>query len=151
MTHPPPTPPRFEPPVPVADGGSGEGGSKRRLVVGAAVGVVAIAVAVLLLASGDDEPTVPAARPAPESTSDAGEVGSTLPEGFTDRAQLEELFTEQYQEAFGIDEDRARCLAGQLSEGIEEGRLTEQQAMTEILGFLDACGISLEEIGSTGG
>jgi hypothetical protein len=151
MTPPPSTPPPFEPPVPVADGGSGGGGSRWRLVVGAAAGVIAITVAALLLAGDDDEPTRPAARPAPESTADAGEVGSTLPEGFTDRAQLEELFTEQYQEAFGIDEDRARCLAGQLSEGIEEGQLTEEQAMTEILGFLDACGISLEEIRRTQG
>ena len=144
MTEPPPPP--FEPPVPVPDGGSGGGGSTRhRLVVGAAVGVVAILVAVLVVSGDDDDAEAPVVSQRDADTFEP--IGSTLPEGFTDRAQLEELFTDRYQEELGVSEDEARCLAGHLSEGIEEGRLTEEQAMAEIIGFLEACDLSLEEIG----
>ena len=56
--------------------------------------------------------------------------------------------SEQYQSMLGLNEEQADCLAGKITEVIEEGTIDEAQAMTEIMDYLSDCDISPSDIAS---
>ena len=60
--------------------------------------------------------------------------------------ELEDLIADTYEETFGLSRDQAECLAGKMTEAIEDGSLTEEQAFTEVFDYLSDCDISLDEI-----
>ncbi len=82
-----------------------------------------------------------------EETEGGEQEAPGLTDGFSDGEDLEDVITESYQETFGVSEEKARCLAEKVSDAIEDGSLSEEQAMSEIFEFLEDCDISLEEIG----
>jgi Protein of unknown function (DUF2510) len=67
--------------------------------------------------------------------------------GFSD-GNFEDIIADTYQEAFGLSEEKAQCLAERISGAIEDGELNEEEAMSEIFEYLEECDISLEEIGA---
>jgi hypothetical protein len=122
-------------------------------VIGGAilVAVVIAVVAFLALSGDDDDPTAPLAGGSEETTTTADDedtdggdepIGS---DGFSGD-QLEDLFADTYEETFGLSRDQAECLAGKMTEAIQDGSLTEEQAFTEVFGYLSDCDISLDEI-----
>jgi hypothetical protein len=66
---------------------------------------------------------------------------------FTDGLS-EDALAQIYAEAFGISDEQAECLAGKLSDAIDDGDFSEEEAMSEIFDYLEDCDISLEEIGA---
>ena len=74
----------------------------------------------------------------------------TTPAGsprFSD-GNIEDTIADTYEEAFGISEEKAECLAERITEAIEDGELNEEEAMSEIFDYLSDCDISMEEIGA---
>jgi hypothetical protein len=139
----PPSP--FVPPVPVADGGGGGGehGTPRRWVVVGGGILVALIVLVALVAGGDDGSDVdPERTPGPEVVQGAepSVPGFTdTDEGFADGGDIEDLLAD-------VSAEEERCLRAKIADGIEEGSFTEAQAMGEVLGYLEECGIPPEEL-----
>ena len=74
-----------------------------------------------------------------------GQDDASTTDGFSD-GNIEEIIADTYEEMFGISREKAECLAGKISGAIEDGSLTEEQAMTEIFDYLEDCDISMEEI-----
>jgi len=81
-----------------------------------------------------------------DGTDDGDEESTDLAEGFAD-GNIEDIIADTYEEMFGLDREKAECLAGKMSEAIENGDLSEEQAMTEVFDFLSDCDISMEELG----
>jgi hypothetical protein len=81
---------------------------------------------------------------------DSGSDGSS--DGFSDGGELpdnfEEILADTYETSLGLERDKAECLAGKLADVIESGEISEDEAMTEIFGYLSDCDISMEEIGA---
>ncbi|MET0903418.1 MAG: hypothetical protein ABWZ52_09270, partial [Acidimicrobiales bacterium] len=73
------------------------------------------------------------------------EATDGLPDGFAD-GSFEDMLTDTYQEMFGISEEKARCLAEQISGAVQDGELNEDQITSEIFDYLEECDISLDEI-----
>lgn len=71
--------------------------------------------------------------------------------GLTDSAALpdnfEEILADTYEETFDLSREKAECLAGNLTNAIEDGSLDQEQVMTDFLDYLADCDISMEEIG----
>jgi hypothetical protein len=61
---------------------------------------------------------------------------------------MEDALANAYEE-MGLTEEQAECLAGKLSELVEDGDLSEEEAMTEVFGVMAECDISMEDL--TGG
>lgn len=87
-----------------------------------------------------DDPVVDEEEPSSDDTSDPGAVDFD--------ANAEEMLADIYEQSLGLDRDQAECLAGRISEAIDDGSLTEEEAMSEMFGYLSDCDISLEEIGA---
>jgi hypothetical protein len=68
--------------------------------------------------------------------------GGALPDNF------EEILADTYESSLGLERAKAECLAGKLAEVIESGEISEDEAMTEIFGYLSECDISMSEIGA---
>jgi hypothetical protein len=47
----------------------------------------------------------------------------------------------------GIDRDQAECLAEQLTEAIEDGSISEEQAFSVFFDYLSECDLTLEDLG----
>lgn len=74
--------------------------------------------------------------------SDGGSDGGsadTLPGDF------EEQIAQIYED-MGLTSDQAECLAGKISEAMSSGDLNEEQAMSDIFGYLDDCDIDPSDI-----
>jgi hypothetical protein len=77
-----------------------------------------------------------------------GEDGGT--DDATDSGDLdsyEEVLTDTFESTLGISREQAECLAGNMRDAIESGDLSEDEAYTEYLDFLQDCDIDLSEIG----
>jgi len=61
-------------------------------------------------------------------------------------ADREERLAEVYESSLGLPREKARCLAGKIREAVSSGDLSEEEAMTDIVGFLSACDINLNEL-----
>jgi hypothetical protein len=66
-------------------------------------------------------------------------------------AQFRTLLTEQYRSNLGLSEEKASCLANTMADAIEEGELDESQSFDAFFEYLDACGISVSELGGAAG
>ena len=122
------------------------------MIGGAILAAVAIAVVAFLAFSGDDDddprpqwPARPRTRRPRRTPYDDGGEGPIGSDGFSGD-ELEDLIADTYEETFGLSRDQAECLAGKMTEAIEDGSLTEEQAFTEVFDYLSDCDISLEEI-----
>jgi hypothetical protein len=78
-----------------------------------------------------------------EATNGGEESGGTddLSDG-----NLEDIIADSYEETLGLSRDQAECLAGKITDAIEDGSLTEEQAFTEVFDYLSDCDISLDDI-----
>lgn len=72
--------------------------------------------------------------------------------GLTDSADsldsYEEIMADTFETTLGVSRDEAECLAGKLREGIEEGSLTQDSAITAYFDFFEDCDINPDEIGA---
>ncbi|MDQ2648047.1 MAG: DUF2510 domain-containing protein [Actinomycetota bacterium] len=66
-------------------------------------------------------------------------------------AQFRTLLTEQYRNNLGLSEEKASCLANTMADAIEQGELDESQSFDAFFKYLDACGISVSELGGATG
>jgi hypothetical protein len=77
---------------------------------------------------------------------DGGDSG-----GLTDGVELpddySDILADTYEQSLGLSREQAECLAGRLTEAIESGDLTEEDAVAGFMDYLSDCDISLEEIG----
>lgn len=74
-----------------------------------------------------------------ELYSEGGGSGS-LPDGF------EQQLADIYESSLGLSPSQARCLAGKIADAIDAGKLSEDEAMSDIFSYLSDCDISLDEI-----
>lgn len=65
--------------------------------------------------------------------------GDTLPGDF------EEQIAQIYED-MGLSQDQAECLAGKISDAMSSGDLSEEQAMSDIFGYLEDCDIDPSDI-----
>jgi len=156
--YPFPAPPPYVPPSPVATGGAGPDRTKRGLVIGGAIlAAVALAViAFLALGGDDDEPTEPLAEDSTQTTEDERpQDGQDEPrdEGEDDGRADPDLddfddgdAEDFFEDAYGISQEQAECLAERVSEAMEEGEVNEADPLSTIFDYLSDCDISLEDI-----
>ena len=64
---------------------------------------------------------------------------------------MRDTLADVYENSMGLDRDKAECLAGKLADAIEDGALSEEQAMSDVFSFLEECDISMDEIGTPSG
>jgi hypothetical protein len=157
--------PPYAPPLPVATGGDGPGTRTRTraLVIGGAIlAAVALAVfAIIALGGDDDEPTAPLADESTSTTlEDEGDPDGSTDEtsdpssgedpgdGFSDEEldDFEDSLSDAYAEQLGLSDEQAACLAGRISELVEDGEFSEEQAMTDVFEFLSDCDISMDDL-----
>lgn len=62
---------------------------------------------------------------------------------------FEEIIADTYEQSFGLDRDKAECLASRMADVVESGELSEEDAMTQIFDYLEDCDISMEELSGT--
>jgi len=62
--------------------------------------------------------------------------------------EFEEVLADTYAETFGLDADRARCLAERIADAMETGAVDESQMMSAVFDSLSECDIDLSEIGA---
>ena len=105
--------------------------------------LVALIVLVAVVAGGDDGgDDDPERTPGPEVVEGAepSVPGFTdTDEGLADGGDIEELLSD-------VSAEDERCLRAKIAGGLEEGSFTEAQAMGEVLGYLEECGIPPEEL-----
>lgn len=71
---------------------------------------------------------------------DIGGFDGSIPPNF------EEQLANLYENSLGLPREKARCLAGKLSEAVSSGDLSQEEAMTDVISFLSACDIDLSEL-----
>lgn len=69
-----------------------------------------------------------------------GGTGGALPDDFED--QLAQI----YEDSLGLSSEQAQCLAGKLADAVSSGDITEDEAFSDVFGFLEACDIDPSEI-----
>lgn len=59
---------------------------------------------------------------------------------------FEKILADTYEQTFNLSRPKAECLAAALATAIEDGTMSETQAMSNVMSYLSDCDISLEEI-----
>jgi hypothetical protein len=148
----PPVPPTSPPGPPAAD-------SKRGLLIGGGIlAAIVVAVVAFLLLGGDDDDlkganandTTDTSTTAPDTTDtsdDTGTIGTIDPSALPD--DFEQQIADIYENTMGLSQDQAECLAGKIGDAVQSGDLDEEQAMSDVFGYLADCDIDLSDI--TGG
>lgn len=77
-----------------------------------------------------------------DTTDGGGSIGSDadLPPDF------EQQLADVYETSMGLPKEKAECLAGKIADAIESGDLSEEQAMSDIFGYLSDCDIDMSEL-----
>ena len=75
-----------------------------------------------------------------------GEDGGDSGSGTDLPADFEAQIAEIYQSSLGLSADQAECLAGKIGDAIRSGDLTEEQTMTDVFAYLEACDIDMSDI-----
>jgi hypothetical protein len=71
---------------------------------------------------------------------DEGSLPDDLPADF--EAQL----AEAYETSLGLSSEQAECLAGTIADAVESGDLSEAEAMSDIMDYLEECDIDFSDI-----
>ena len=122
------------------------------MIGGAILAAVAIAVVAFLALSGDDDdPTTPLAGESEETRTtdrrrDTDERRRAHRQRRLRRRPARGPHRRHLRGDLRAQPDQAECLAGKMTEAIEDGSLTEEQAFTEVFDYLSDCDISLDEI-----
>jgi hypothetical protein len=67
-------------------------------------------------------------------------------------ADFEQILGDTYARMFpGLTSDKAQCLAHTLATAIEDGSLSESQALSDFLSYISDCDISLSDLNPSGG
>ncbi len=153
----PPPPPSYAPPAasgPICPDRSG--GSKKGLFIGLGVlAAVAVVVALLLAGGGDDDddgdPIVDDSSVVDDDSDDGDDDPVVDDDPSTDDVEIpddiEEQIADAYESSLGLSREKAECLADKISGAVQSGELDQEEAMSEIFGYLSDCDIDMSEIG----
>lgn len=152
-----PAPPVYIPPdSPISDGGGD--GSKKGFLIGLGVLLAVAAAVIAFLALGgddDDEGDRIASEDTTTTTEEAGELTPTTGEvddPFSDGGigELPENFEEEladiYVESMGLSRDQAECLAESLGDVVRSGEMSEDEAFSDFMNYMEDCDISMEDL-----
>ena len=162
----PPPPGAPTPPTPTGGPVEPDRDSKRKLLIGSGILAAVVLAVILFVALGSDDDDAELTGPASqtedtadeaaepggeEPSGEAGEPGLDDLEGVEFNDEMIEMLANTYEENLGLERGKAECLASTLAEAIESGALTEMDAATDFMDYLDECDISLRELGAAAG
>ncbi|MEO7428515.1 MAG: DUF2510 domain-containing protein [Acidimicrobiales bacterium] len=135
-----PPPPGITPPLGAGSGAlaAASAGSKKGFLIGgiALVAVAAVVAGLLLMGGGGN---------GDGSTGSTDTTAGSIGSGGELPADFEQQLADVYENSMGLPRDKARCLAGKISDAVKSGTLSQDQAMRDIFSYFSDCNIDMSE------